>query len=54
MNNKLEKYINYIVNDLVKNMEIDYVQETIKFIFPSQFPFYILFITNPPLSLIKN
>jgi hypothetical protein len=32
MNNK-EKYYNYVVNDIVKNTEIDYDQETIKFPF---------------------
>ena len=36
--NKKEKYINYVVNDLVKNTEIDHDQETIKF------PFYYNYI----------
>jgi hypothetical protein len=44
---KKEKYINYVVDDLVKNTEIDHDQETIKFPFlhsPSSYfslpPFY--------------
>ena len=31
--NKKEKYYNYVVEDIVKNTEIDYDQETIKFPF---------------------
>jgi hypothetical protein len=36
--NKQEKYYNYVVDDLVKNTEIDHDQETIKF------PFYYNYI----------
>jgi len=39
--NKKEKYINYVVDDLVKNTEIDYDQEIIKY------PFYH---TTPPFT----
>jgi hypothetical protein len=33
---KKEKYYNYVVNDIVKNTEIDYDQEKIKFPFSYQ------------------
>jgi len=39
---KKERYINYVVGDLVKNTEIDYDQEKIKF------PFYNNSIFFPP------
>jgi len=34
---KKEKYINFIVEDLIKKTEIDYGQERINFPFPSSF-----------------
>ncbi len=43
MDKKLEKYINYIVDDLVKNTEIDYDERRIYFPFsPMSFLFYHL------------
>ena len=45
--NKKEKYINYVVDDLVKNTEIDHDQETIKFPF---YYFSFLFHTHPFFS----
>ena len=39
--NKEEKYYNYVVDDLVKNTEIDHDQETIKF------PFYYNYTPFP-------
>jgi|TARA_R110000796_G_scaffold233426_1_gene351956 hypothetical protein len=41
--NKKEKYINYIVADLVKNTEIDYDQEIIKY------PYHLTFSPSYPL-----
>jgi hypothetical protein len=36
--NKLEKYINYIVDDLVKDTRIDYDEKRIDTIFPLVYP----------------
>ena len=45
---KKERYINYVVEDLIKNTEIDYDQEIIKFPFHSISIHYHL----PPLLLL--
>jgi hypothetical protein len=48
MKTKLEKYINYVVEDLVKNTRIDYDKERIYFPFFS-FPYSpSLFLILPP------
>lgn len=45
--NKLEKYINYIVEDLVNNTEIDYLKRTFNFpFFPTS--------TNTTLEYVKD
>ena len=46
--NKKEKYYNYVVDDLVKNTEIDHDQETIKF------PFYYNYTPFPLYSLLSS
>ena len=38
--NKKEKYINYVVEDLISNTEIDYEQEKIKYPFLPNQPHY--------------
>jgi len=43
--NKKEKYINYVVEDLVSKTEIDYDQEIIKYPFYHSFP-----SISPPLN----
>ena len=44
--NKKEKYYNYVVEDIVKNTEIDYEQETIFLTHPSH-PSHLLFFLLP-------
>ena len=55
MDNK-EKYINYVVDDLVKDTEMDYYKQSIKFPFPSFFSslHYNLFISIPLLSTFSK
>jgi len=45
--NKKEKYINYVVNDLVSKTEIDYDQEKIKFPFYNNSIFFISLPSSP-------
>ena len=60
--NKKEKYINYIVEDMIKNTEIDYDREKIKYSstflhFPFiLFPFYyfLLLFSSPLPSFSKH
>jgi len=52
--NKQERYINYVVEDLVKKTEIDYEEETIFLPFPLPFhSFTILFLSYPPFIFSK-
>ena len=52
--NKKEKYINYVVDDLVKNTEIDYEQGKIKFPFHSLSSFFIQYLYLLPSSFFSN
>ena len=45
MNKRKERYYNYVVNDLVKKTEIDYVNGRMYTPFPYNFPITILFFT---------
>jgi hypothetical protein len=46
MGKKQEKYYSYVVEDLIKNTEIDYDQEIIKFPFTYS-PILILLLSSP-------
>ena len=48
--NKKEKYINYVVDDMIKKTEIDYDQEKIKYPFSTSLLFP--FISLPPFLFI--
>tara|TARA_R110000803_G_scaffold117493_2_gene186025 strand:+ start:278 stop:529 length:252 start_codon:yes stop_codon:yes gene_type:complete len=53
--NKKEKYYNYVVEDIVKNTEIDYDQEKIKYPFFSQFIFFNYYpFSSNILSMFSN
>jgi hypothetical protein len=53
--NKKEKYYNYVVEDIVKNTEIDYDQETIKSPFFPQFIFFKYYpFSSNILSMFSN
>jgi len=52
--NKKEKYINYVVEDLVKNTEIDHDQETIKFPFHSHSSLFFNYLYLLPSSFFSN
>ena len=52
---KKEKYINYVVEDLISNTEIDYDQKKIKYPFlsPHYFPLspsFLFFTNNSPFT----
>ena len=47
---KKEKYINYIVEDMIKNTEIDYEQGKIKYPSTLPFPLLIFPLYNYPLT----
>jgi len=48
--NKKEKYYNYVVEDIVKNTEIDYDQETIKFPFLHSLSTFHFSLLLPPFT----
>ena len=48
MDKKQEKYYSYVVEDLIKNTEIDYDQEIIKF------PFSSFFSSLPPSIILPS
>ena len=50
---KKEKYINYIVEDMIKNTEIDYDREKIKYPFSSSF-YLFRFILYPHSPFFSN
>ena len=53
--NKKEKYINYVVEDLVSKTEIDYEQGKIKFPLSSPSPsFFIQYLYLLPSSFFSN
>ena len=52
---KKEKYINYVVEDLISNTEIDYDQEKIKYPFSPSPSFLPLFLQlSSPLTSISK
>ena len=52
---KKEKYINFIIEDLVSKTEIDYEQGKIKFpFFPLSFPLYYSPLLFPSFSSFSN
>ena len=55
MDKRKEKYINYVVEDLISNTEIDYDQKKIKYPFlsPHYFPLspsFLFFTNNSPFT----
>jgi len=52
MDKRKEKYINYVVEDLISNTEIDYDQEKIKYPFPHSYLLFFLPL-SPSLSISK-